>query len=440
MKKNNADYNVRFKKITKIGFKHLKRKSNKLWLTIILCLLSSTFLLNTITAFSFDKRHFVKREYLKNNDNYIALKKDSDEALITDDNLNDVNALTNNDFVKGINIRMKSSSISAGSDASVSKYDNFITSNFLEYNDSFANKNFSLIAGTKPQNCNEILITEYTYQMFKKFFYVEPNHRDLVLVMNYEDIIGRKMLFNNLEFVIKGIVDTSFNYKKYEPLTKYSDSKPMPNNVDEKLFRFDYQSIIKYSYHTSIFVGNYDLLFQNDYIKSNMIKTDILLSTKVSSEELNKLLDLEGYKIQHYVMNKLETTSLTFSFFRIVISIAGILFLLFSILTQISYVNLSIGKSKEEIKVLSSVGFRRREIRYIFGFEVMFISISGSVASTLLGAVSIVILNLLFYNWYLVYSGVVLFYFWQPLVILSINIINSLLALFISFNKKIAKF
>lgn len=441
MNENKVNHIIRFSKISKIGLKHLKRKTNKLWITIVLCLLSSTFLLNSIVSFSFNERNFIKNEYNKSNDNYIALVKDSEETTITKKDIEVINDLTNNSFLKGINVRMESSSIGAGDKfLSVSKFDNFMTSNFLEYNDSLFYKNIDLIAGTKPQAINEILITDYTYQMFKSFYYITPNSRELVYIMNYEDILNKQMVFNDLVFEIKGIVNTSFNYKKYEPLKNYLDVKSMPNNVDEKLYRFDYQNIIKYSIHTSIFVYDYDVLLQYEYIKKNKMDTNILVNTKVASNELDNLLNLKDYKIQHYVINKTETTSLTFLFIKVIILIVGILFLIFSFLTQISYICLSIDKSKTEIKILNSVGFRHKEIKYIFGFETMFISVSGSAISVFFGLVSSAILNALFYHWYLVYSGVVIFSFWQPLVVLFFNVAFSLLALLISFKRKISLF
>ncbi|QVK18292.1 ATP-binding cassette domain-containing protein [Mycoplasmatota bacterium] len=92
----------------------------------------------------------------------------------------------------------------------------------VEMNNSFIEDyNLKLLAGKFPEKNsedNEILITEYTFQHFKKFGY--KNSGNKIEITNYQDMLGKQMILRDKQFVITGVINTHFNFDRYNVLLK----------------------------------------------------------------------------------------------------------------------------------------------------------------------------------------------------------------------------
>lgn len=86
---------------------------------------------------------------------------------------------------------------------------------------------FTCLAGVLPSgNKNEIVVSKYVYDYFSKVGHVAVNNENQEVkteIKTYDDLIGKTINFglvhnNNTEFKIVGIIDTNFNYSRYEAL------------------------------------------------------------------------------------------------------------------------------------------------------------------------------------------------------------------------------
>lgn len=98
----------------------------------------------------------------------------------------------------------------------------------MELNEEIANYlGFQLLAGSYPTSDDEILITDYHYDLFTICGYKENRNSSLTEISSYEDIIGKIISVDNpyndngynrptqFDFKIVGIVNTNFKFKEY---------------------------------------------------------------------------------------------------------------------------------------------------------------------------------------------------------------------------------
>lgn len=224
----------------------LSIKKVRLVFTILLSLVSFTLfgLADTIAAYnsintatnsifdtgvnyaSFSKS--VKRingdyEYWSPSNNYITLDELAVIKEKTGKNLIGVYKETNQIFSFSTHI---GDTAVEGIDPSVIYTDSFSGIAAINEND-LTDYGFTLLAGALPVgDKNEVAISKYVYDYFAKVGYVtfDKDHKEVKTeIKEYNDLIGQTLSFGLLykqsyEFKIVGIVDTKFDYSRYEPL------------------------------------------------------------------------------------------------------------------------------------------------------------------------------------------------------------------------------
>ena len=430
---------VPIKKIVKIGGRHLKRKKNKLVLTSLLCFLSSVFLSSMFSAFSYNEKNLAIREYIKDNDNYIALRKINGGSL-TEEDVMSVNSELDTSFLLGRHIDSQIDNVKIGEygEKILTAFDCQTISNIVTYNKNFFNSNdFILLAGSLPDEEGEIVLTDYTYQIFHKYGYYDYASKETHEIESYEDLVGKALRFSsffNSELTVSGIVDTYFNYSKYNKYKRIDSNERPSNNRDRYMYTFDYISIMKDSIHSSVFLYDFNS-FINSHNKDNFNKLEpnVMIDTAAKKETLIKLSSNKKYIMKHYAFEKAETTTDYLIPIRNVLTILGFVLFIASFLTQLNYMKLSISGGSNEIKLLNSVGFKRKDIRHIFSFELLFVSTVSSTLSILTSVGFVIATNYCFDNYLAVYTGVIFFQPYLPIAIILMNIFASFIALFISF-------
>lgn len=136
-------------------------------------------------------------------------------------------------------------------------------SGFAEINDSImGNMGFKLLAGTLPDGTkDEIAVSEYIFEIFKKAQYFDGvtydgNQKPVYHnIENYEDLIGKIITLNKVNYTVTAIIDTGFNIDRYVSLTEKKDHQTKADKMVEYVLYNEYCSSSAYSYAGVIMVG-----------------------------------------------------------------------------------------------------------------------------------------------------------------------------------------
>ncbi len=164
-----------------------------------------------------------------------------------------------------------------------SEYQNYYTTSILGFTDcgnEFAtNSGFSLVAGTYPENKNEIAITEYIFGMFK-------NSIDSVY-STPDDIVGKTIKIGFNEFVVTGVYNVGEISTKYDEL---SNSSSQLDAEQKRKLKQEFNDYINNSFHTVVFVNDE---FYNEYkigVRAQQNKIYIN-NTMISNNEIDQTVE-----------------------------------------------------------------------------------------------------------------------------------------------------
>ena len=433
---------IPIKKIFKIGIRHLKRKRNKLMLTSLLCFLSSVFLSTLLSTFSYNEKNLGVREYINSNDNYIVLRR-SDGQKVTKETTSIINSDFDTTFLTAYHIDARAENLKMGEygQNTLTAFDCLTVSNIANYSKYFFDKhNFNLLVGSFPNKQEEVLITDYTYQIFNKYGYYDPLTNEISEIKTYEDLLDKSLCFKtffNSKLVISGIVDTRFDYTKYNKFKLISSKERPTNNKDRYMYTFDYISIMKNSIHSSIFLYDFESFFkENNTDDYHKIEPNVMIDAAVNKKVLCNIVSNREYIIDHYAFEKAKATTDYLIPIRNVLLIFGFVLFISSFLTQLNYLKLSVNGSSGEIRLLNAIGFKRKDVGFIFGFELIFISILSSILSIFTAIGFVAATNYCFDKYLAVYTGVIFFQLYLPIAIILLNVLVSFVSLIITFKIK----
>jgi len=210
------------------------------------------------------------------------------------------------DFSKHINPEIKLT------ETDYSVYSTYF-SGFAEINEStIADMGFKLLAGSLPDGTkNEIAISEYVFEIFKKASYSDGAVVTLLdgkqgylynEIKTYEDIIGKKIKLSETEYTVTAVIDTNFNLERYIKLTEKKEYQSNADQLVDMLLYSEFSSSSRYSYASIAMVGD-GLL--NKMISERPPMTQITEGyisfysndMGVDSRYLAKLSDIGGEKI-----------------------------------------------------------------------------------------------------------------------------------------------
>ena len=210
------------------------------------------------------------------------------------------------DFSKHINPEIKLT------ETDYSVYSTYF-SGFAEINEStIADMGFKLLAGSLPDGAkNEIAISEYVFEIFKKASYSDGAVVTLLdgkqgylynEIKTHEDIIGKKIKLSETEYTVTAVIDTNFNLERYIKLTEKKEYQSNADQLVDMLLYSEFSSSARYSYASIAMVGD-GLL--NKMISERPPMTQITEGyisfysndMGVDSRYLAKLSDIGGEKI-----------------------------------------------------------------------------------------------------------------------------------------------
>ena len=272
-------YKISLKKIFKLSFIFLKKNNLKVILSILITSFSLIFFSLSKSRNITNMEDKLNEIYKKNQTNIIISKGYLDEydngnqsIYFTNKDLDDIkNKYSDYNFIPVYNYRvdMHYSTNIIGNDY----LDNIVGTNVTEYSDNF--NRYKLLENSKiPTNDNEVLITKFVYEQYLIKKYLDED--SLVSIKSINDIIGKRINIKNSEFIITGVIDTNFDYDKYNILKDEKiDFEKKHNLIDS------FKKNIKSNFHNFIFLNE-------GYNHNNLNKKDI---TYVSSKLFQLSLD-----------------------------------------------------------------------------------------------------------------------------------------------------
>ena len=232
--------------VGKLGLSYTLSKKVRILIAILLMTISLSAFGISSSLLTFTKTDAVLNHMEENDLNYLSYKKVLDYK-IDDHSFSQKINLSKNDILNiqnytGINVLPKYSYFNQKIVNIYQKnsdlYSNVING-FCEINTKNIEELGFNIYGNLPSNDNEIVITDYTYQMFKWNGYKSPSY-EITEISTYDDIIGREMQLSAYQnfveydiFKIVGILDTSFNKDIFGDID--SEEFNMNDDLDDQL-------------------------------------------------------------------------------------------------------------------------------------------------------------------------------------------------------------
>ncbi len=129
-------------------------------------------------------------------------------------------------------------------------------SGMVEVNEAdIAEKDYRLIEGRLPEGSkDEILISKYVFWCFQEKGYKVAGSDKAVKINNEKDIIGKKLLLNNTEYEIVGVVETNLDMERYESITEKKDEDAAGVIIDYVLYT-EFNSAVENDYTGMMMVG-----------------------------------------------------------------------------------------------------------------------------------------------------------------------------------------
>ena len=111
---------------------------------------------------------------------------------------------------------------------------------------------YKLLNGTLPQNTNEIAISEYIFEIFKKGGYLNTNSEseknEFQDIKSYSDILGKTIMLNNIDYTVTAVIDTGLDMERYAELTEAAEHKDEADMLVDYILFSEFNFSSQYSY------------------------------------------------------------------------------------------------------------------------------------------------------------------------------------------------
>lgn len=123
--------------------------------------------------------------------------------------------------------------------------------------ESLRDMNAQLIAGVLPDgDKNEIAISTYIFQTFRQAGYSDGGYSvgedgnvafNYIPVQYYDDMVGKKLMLDDTEYTITGVIDTDFDLDRYKDLTVAKKNQSTADKVIDFALANEFQTAASYS-------------------------------------------------------------------------------------------------------------------------------------------------------------------------------------------------
>lgn len=170
---------------------------------------------------------------------------------------------------------------------------------------------YKVLAGEIPTgNNNDIAISEYVFETFKKAGYVTSGKGEKVEIKSYNDLIGKSIVLGNNQYKIVGIFNSNVDMKRYEAVAEDQSKKTSAEKLVTFALTNELDNIQQYSLSTVAIVGK-EKINQLIANKGNFIKLNeayIYLNNdnaEINGDKMASLKDINMKDI-HWIGDKKE--------------------------------------------------------------------------------------------------------------------------------------
>lgn len=439
-------YHQSIKTTSMLGFGFLKRRPIRLCIALIISMLCFTMFCLSDAVASYKKNELILNALYENNNDYIAYKKvcywtdEYDEGTIKQEkiDLNDIKFLKeqipfNNyypvyDLFIGKRYNFPSTGVISSND--YYKYD---IEGMVELTDNLIEEFGYKLTGELPKNKNEVVITQYAYEMYKKYGIADSRGTSMK-VNSMSDIIGQELsvklfkddeereLYENngnsyeyeVKFKITGIIDTKFNYNRYLPAREYAGNGTEKEKDIMSILNLEINQIVWNSFTNLLFVkdGYYEEYLKKGEISDPQYLFIIIPLTKSFKKDIkfiefaNKQFNYSKYQDnpnmnnvkQYYTMeneivfsiNRIESR---FEVLTKVIKYVSLGLILIVVGFMAYYFSGVIQDKEREIGILRSFGASKIDITNVFSFMALIAAVISILLALFLSLILIGVLN-----------------------------------------------
>ena len=166
---------------------------------------------------------------------------------------------------------------------------------------------FGSLNGTYPTEFNELVITEYTAKSIITAGYKDVHTYEKETLNNTSDLIDRQIRINGQLYTIKGILDTHFDYSRYQNLDDETKT-----GLDIMLLQNELNDLQGASIHTLAYVktGFYNSKKDSKFVRNN----NCWINTKTEDDNrdfylyINGMGKIEDFSEDVYYLDSTKTT------------------------------------------------------------------------------------------------------------------------------------
>lgn len=438
----------------KLGAKVFVSKKIRLAVSILLCAFAFSVLSLSINIACYDKAATAARSLAETED-YISYKKEvfqvdndywtwySSESYFNDDEITKIQEQLGRDVLGVVPFGKNGESSQSRHEINTVKanlgtidYSGISGAVYLEERIREA-ADFK-IYGRIPTVENEVAVTEYAYQLYKKFgydtgrYFSGKYYEGITKKINsHDDLFGQTIVVsfkNNYvprELTICGIIDTNFNYDKY----KFIDDS---NGIKESNLKKQFTDEMNSGWHGLVFLSE-ELINQEkgEYSYALTVfpdnKKDLVKIAKLAFDEQDGV----RYALANHISLQIDYADEVLIIVKDVALYAGLAIGAFAVILLCNYISATASDNKKMIGIIRALGGGAKETIKIFVIQSLLVAICVYITTSIISLIGFEAIGSLMKTRLNIPIKIVYFDSLQSLITLGLSVTASAVASFV---------
>ena len=438
---NKKQLKISFRKQLKIAFSLMKKRPLRLVLMFLICIISFSMIGVSVSVTGLSPAENIVKEMYKDNNRLLFLY---DFNHVYEEKST---AIKDKDIVS-----LKEKGVPVGDDPLVFYsifYNSLSPSNECDYiahgleinEDRLVNLGLTLLAGSLPKEGNEVVITDYFFDQFKKYgVYTYDNMNDdnlskkVTTIDSYDDIIGKNITFRG-RLKVTGVIGTNYDKNVYE--AKLDDKQSGRRTAQYKIEKFLFLSKEYQNY-----IQQYNSNSENLDLRSGIIikltgdfNRDVSIIQSIDDQYID-FLNFANTEKRYFCSFSNEQVEGVYYFnrsfqpnFKLILIPISILLILLAVVMISIYLSGLLSEKQKMVGLLQSIGVNKKTIISIFSIIAIIVSVISIAISLLVQYLSFLGINsYLISNFYL-NSNAYGFYGYTIFILIGISIASILIGI-----------